>query len=79
MSDQAFLRSVRDKGEYLRSRIKSMNIPIVREVRGLGLMTGVEIDGNPRRICEKMLQCRTTYTFGGQKCVAFSAAADDYL
>ena len=52
VSDPAFLRSVRDKGEYLRGRIIGMRLPMAREIRGLGLMTGVEINGDPHKYVE---------------------------
>ena len=71
VSDQAFLRSVRDKGEYLRSRIKSMNIPIVREVRGLGLMTGVEIDGNPSEYVKKCCNAGLLILSAGKNVLRF--------
>ncbi len=32
-----------EKGAYLKEKIRSLNLPIVREVRGLGLMVGIEL------------------------------------
>lgn len=32
-----------EKGEYLRNKIRALNLPNVREVRGLGLMVGIEL------------------------------------
>lgn len=32
-----------EKGEYLKAKIRALNLPIVREVRGLGLMVGIEL------------------------------------
>jgi acetylornithine/LysW-gamma-L-lysine aminotransferase len=32
-----------EKGEYLREKIRALNLPLVREVRGLGLMVGIEL------------------------------------
>ncbi len=32
-----------EKGEYLREKLRALNLPIVREVRGLGLMVGIEL------------------------------------
>ncbi len=52
VSDPAFLRSVREKGEYMRCRITGMKLACVREVRGLGLMTGVEITGDPHAVIQ---------------------------
>jgi acetylornithine/LysW-gamma-L-lysine aminotransferase len=32
-----------ERGAYLQERLRALNLPIVREVRGLGLMVGVEL------------------------------------
>lgn len=32
-----------EKGEYLKEKIRALNLPLVREVRGLGLMVGIEL------------------------------------
>jgi acetylornithine/LysW-gamma-L-lysine aminotransferase len=32
-----------ERGAYLQDRLRVLNLPIVREVRGLGLMVGVEL------------------------------------
>jgi acetylornithine/LysW-gamma-L-lysine aminotransferase len=32
-----------EKGAYLKEKIRALNLPIVREVRGLGLMVGIEL------------------------------------
>ena len=34
---------IRDRGSYLRQRLQQINSPLIREVRGLGLMVGVEL------------------------------------
>lgn len=39
----AFLQEVRDKGEYLRKGIESLNLPCFGKTRGMGLMIGVEV------------------------------------
>lgn len=44
VSDPAFLEAVRAKGEYLRQRLAALESPHVREVRGRGLLIGVELD-----------------------------------
>ena len=46
LSDRAFLNDVADKGEYLKSRLAALKEThgAIREVRGLGLMCGVEVD-----------------------------------
>ena len=42
-----FLAKVTEKGEFMRSTIKSWNLPVIKDVRGLGLMTGVQVEGDP--------------------------------
>ncbi len=39
--DEAFLKSVNEKGQYLRERIAAFGSPLVEQVRGLGLMIGI--------------------------------------
>lgn len=41
--DDAFLASVREKGEYLRRSIEAMELPCFGKTRGLGLMIGIEV------------------------------------
>jgi ornithine--oxo-acid transaminase len=45
-------------GEYMMDRLRSMRSPYVREVRGRGLMIGVDIDpaaGTAKEFCKKLL------------------------
>lgn len=71
VSDPAFLRSVRDKGEYMRSRIIAMQLPIVREVRGLGLMVGVEIEGDPHEYVKKCCEAGLLILSAGTNVLRF--------
>lgn len=46
-------------GEYMMSRLRGMNAPCVREIRGRGLMIGVDIDpaaGTAKDFCKKLLK-----------------------
>ncbi|MBO5273445.1 MAG: aspartate aminotransferase family protein [Clostridia bacterium] len=43
--DDKFLFEIRDKGEYIRGRIKAWDLPNVGEIRGRGLMIGIQIKG----------------------------------
>jgi acetylornithine/N-succinyldiaminopimelate aminotransferase len=43
--DEKTLSDVSAKGEYIRSAIERLNSPYIREIRGLGLMIGLKIDG----------------------------------
>ena len=46
VSDKNFLDEVVKKGEYIRKTIKSWEIPFVKEVRGKGLMIGIQLDSS---------------------------------
>ncbi|QTQ11154.1 acetylornithine/succinylornithine family transaminase [Treponema parvum] len=43
LASEGFMDKVKEKGDFIRSSIRSWNSPIVRDVRGKGLMIGVEI------------------------------------
>jgi acetylornithine/N-succinyldiaminopimelate aminotransferase len=49
------LSQVTEKGEYIRNAIKSWNFPMVREIRGMGLMIGVSVAGAPKEIAAKCI------------------------
>ena len=65
VSDPAFLDRVNHAGDYIRGAISSWNLPIVKDVRGKGLMIGTQIDTSIKpfdievRCLEKGL-CTTT-------------------
>lgn len=44
ISDEKFLANVRETGNYLMERVSEINSPHIKEVRGRGLMIGVELD-----------------------------------
>ena len=46
-------------GEYLMNRLKDIDSPLIRDVRGRGLFIGMDIDpaqGSARRVCERLMQ-----------------------
>ena len=65
VSDSDFLDRVNHAGDYIRGAISSWNLPIVKDVRGKGLMIGTQIDPSVKpfdievRCLEKGL-CTTT-------------------
>ena len=44
VSDPAFLAAVAENGDYLRARLHELDSPLVVEVRGMGLLVGVELN-----------------------------------
>lgn len=65
VADPDFLDRVNHAGDYIRGKISSWNLPIVKDVRGKGLMIGTQIDPSVKpfdievRCLEKGL-CTTT-------------------
>ena len=43
ISQPAFLAQVRDVGEYLMERLEELNSPLITEVRGRGLIVGIDL------------------------------------
>ncbi len=43
ISEPAFLANVRETGAYLKERLQEINSPLIKEVRGRGLMVGLEL------------------------------------
>lgn len=46
VANEKFLNEVTQKGEYIKDTIKSWNIPFVKDIRGKGLMIGIQIEEN---------------------------------
>jgi acetylornithine/succinyldiaminopimelate/putrescine aminotransferase len=44
ISSPSFLQNVRETGQYLHERLEEINSPHIQQVRGRGLMLGVELD-----------------------------------
>jgi acetylornithine/LysW-gamma-L-lysine aminotransferase len=47
-----------DKGAYMLERLRGLNVPVIREVRGLGLMVGIELRTRAQPYLEELLQRR---------------------
>src|SRR5690606_8509770 len=43
VSDPAFLAHVTETGDYLKERLQEINSPLIKDVRGQGLMVGLEL------------------------------------
>ena len=50
--DPQFLASVRENGAYLMERLSEINSPHIKEIRGRGLMIGVELDIDAQPVIE---------------------------
>lgn len=69
----AFLDRVNHAGDYIRGKIASWNLPIVKDVRGKGLMIGTQIDSSvkPFDIEVKCLERGLCTTTAGSDVVRF--------
>jgi ornithine--oxo-acid transaminase len=45
-------------GTHMTKRLKALRLPAIKEVRGIGLLAGIEIDpayGDARQVCETLM------------------------
>lgn len=68
MQDDCFSEKAEKMGDYLRGQLEAIQTPLVREVRGKGLLIGMEIDpsyASARSVCEDLkergLLCKETH------------------
>lgn len=52
ISEPAFLANVRETGAYLKERLQEINSPLIKEVRGRGLMVGLELTADVSPLIE---------------------------
>ncbi len=52
ISDPAFLAHVRAMGDYMQDRLSEINSPHIKEIRGRGLMIGIELDIDVAKIVD---------------------------
>ncbi|MDR0759388.1 MAG: aminotransferase class III-fold pyridoxal phosphate-dependent enzyme, partial [Treponema sp.] len=67
----AFLAEIARKGEKIISTIKAWKHPAVKEVRGRGLMTGVDIVGEAASTLEKALDAGLLLLSAGPNTLRF--------
>ncbi len=58
VGNERFLREVREKGLFVEEKLKDLlNLPLVKEIRGRGLMWGIELNGiKAREIQEELIE-----------------------
>ncbi|WP_308693404.1 acetylornithine/succinylornithine family transaminase [uncultured Treponema sp.] len=61
-----FLSSVSEKGEYIQSTVKSWNLPCVEDVRGKGLMIGIQVSKNPVEVEKLCLEKGVLFSTAGK-------------
>ncbi len=66
-----FMKEVKEKGEYIMETIRSWNHPVVKEVRGMGMMLGVDIDSDAWPVLESVLSKGLLLLSAGPKTLRF--------
>lgn len=65
IEDEDLPARARELGAYVRARLEAMNSPHVREIRGRGLLIGVDLRGPARPFCEALrdlgVLCKETH------------------
>lgn len=58
VSDKTFLKRVRDTGRYFLSRLKELlkKFPVIKEVRGMGLILAIDIDGSSSEVAKDCME-----------------------
>ncbi len=81
VAQPAFLENVTHKGAFLRSRLEKIHSNLIEEVRGMGLMLGVRVNIDPKRVMKSAWNHRLLVTTAGADVVRFlpplNATEDD--
>ena len=58
VSDKLFLRNVQNMGKYFLSRLKELakKLPVIKEVRGMGLILAIDIDGSSAEVAKDCME-----------------------
>ncbi len=62
IQEEHLIENARQQGEYLMEGLKSMNIPGLKELRGLGLMIGIEFDHPYKEVRNRLLYEQHVFT-----------------
>ena len=54
--NEDMLNEIKEKGEYLMQLLKDIKSPLIKDIRGKGLMIGVEVATTPSEIQKKALE-----------------------
>lgn len=54
--EENLIERSKELGEYLLTKLKTINSPVIKEIRGRGLFIGIELNENARPYCERLLQ-----------------------
>ncbi len=70
VNDPAFLREVREKGAYLKQKLLEFHSPLIKGVRGSGLMLGIIVpDGQHSALAQKLIAHGVLVLTAGQNAI----------
>ena len=69
--EEGMIENAQKMGAYFLEQLKTIDSPVIKEVRGIGLMIAIELkegtEGGARAICEKLMKmgmlCKETHTY----------------
>lgn len=77
LEDENLAERARTSGVWLLERLKQIRSPLIRDVRGQGLLIGIELQGPARPYCERLMEagllCKETH----DRVIRIRPAADD--
>jgi predicted acetylornithine/succinylornithine family transaminase len=68
---EQLMRNAQEVGNYFISRLRNLNIPLIKEVRGMGLMIGVELNIEVKPVIRDMMEHGLLAVPAGTKVVRF--------
>lgn len=76
IDEEDILKKVRQKGRYLRTRMMRLaaRFPFIKEVRGAGLMLGMELDIDGKRVVDECLKRGMLTNYTGKNVLRFMPA-----
>lgn len=67
LENENLLENSVEMGEYFREQLREMDSPIIKEVRGKGLLIGIDLDREARPYCEELAElgvlCKDTHAY----------------
>lgn len=71
VADPVLLSEVERKGKLLMDRLRAIDSPVIRGVRGLGLIVGVQVSVSPKKLLKAALRENLLLTAAGDDVVRF--------